>query len=239
MWSIPTRSGTTGWLGLEVAALYAPLWVAEDPDNWEPYVYVKAYAITGYFGYEMGIEAGAAKVLGWLDDSRRQAQNDAATKGLSGAEADAYVEEHKYDAANVALDRALRDGSVKELIEVIFPQQAQVADDYGLRLVMYEGGTHVAVGGEFSQNEALIEFFKAFNYTSQMAGLYTDILTAWKEAGGTIFNAFVDVAKPSQYGSWGSHHVGHTGTGHAGRNGAARCDCGHGGRRRPASGRRT
>ena len=195
----------TGWLGLEEASLNAPLWVEEDPDkNWPPYVYFTDYAITGYFGFEMGSDEQAPTVLGWLEDSERTAVNDAAVKGLLGAERDAYVEQHKYVAANKLVDAALREGSIKELIEVIFPEQAKVAEDHGLRLVMYEGGTHVAVSGEWSTNETLIEFFKQFNYSPEMGGIYADLITGWKDAKGTLFNAFVDVAKPSQYGSWGA-----------------------------------
>ncbi|MEM9579897.1 MAG: calcium-binding protein [Pseudomonadota bacterium] len=194
----------TGWLGLEEASLNAPLWVAEDAGNWEPYVYFNAYAVTGYFGYEMGTEDGAPQVLEWLEESDKRAREEAAINGLSGAEADAFVEANRFNAANTLVAQALLEGSVKELNEVIFPQQAQVAEDHGLALVMYEGGTHVAVGGEFSQNEALIAFYKQFNYSDEMAGIYRDLLAGWKAAGGTLFNAFVDVAKPSQYGSWGA-----------------------------------
>lgn len=203
---LATVIGThTGWLGLEEASLNAPLWVDEDPDkNWPPYVYFTDYAITGYFGYEMGSDEQAPAVLAWIEESARIAANDAAVKGLSGEAGKTYLAEHKFDGANKLVDQALRKGSVKELIEVIFPQQAQVAEDHGLRLVMYEGGTHVAVSGEWSNNETLIEFFKQFNYSPQMAGLYTDILNGWKASNGTLFNAFVDVAKPSQYGSWGA-----------------------------------
>ena len=203
---LATVIGThTGWVGLEEAALNAPLWVEEDPEkNWGPYVYFTDYAITGYFGYEMGSDEQAPTVLGWLEDSAQLAENDATVKGLSGAEKDAYVATHKYVGANQLVDQALRAGSVKELNEVIFPQQAQIAKDYGLRLVMYEGGTHVAVSGEWSTNEALIDFFKQFNYSPEMAGIYTDLLKGWQASGGTLFNAFVDVAKPSQYGSWGA-----------------------------------
>ncbi len=203
---LATVIGThTGWLGLEEASLNAPLWVDEDPNkNWPPYVYFTDYAITGYFGYEMGSDEQAPAVLGWLEDSEHLAINDAATKGLLGDDSDTYVAEHRFDSANKLVDQALRAGSVKELIEDIFPQQAQVAEDHGLRLVMYEGGTHVAVSGEWSANETLIEFFKQFNYSPEMAGLYTDLLKGWQAANGTLFNAFVDVAKPSQYGSWGA-----------------------------------
>ena len=36
-----------------------------------------------------------------------------------------------------------------------------------------------------------------------MAALYTDLLAGWDAAGGTLFNAFVDVAPASRWGSWG------------------------------------
>jgi hypothetical protein len=202
---IPTIGTHTGWLGLEESSLNAPLWLAEDPaNNWEPYIYFGAYAVTGYFGYEMGSDEQAPQVLEWIEQSVAAATRDADVKGLSGADKDAYVETHKYDAANALVYAALKEGSVKELVEVIFPQQAQVAADHGLKLAMYEGGTHVAVSGEWSANEVLIEFFKQFNYSDQMAQIYQDVLTGWKASGGTLFNAFVDVARPSQYGSWGA-----------------------------------
>lgn len=201
---VPVIATHTGKLGLEEAALNAPLWVAEDPNNWEPYVYVKAYAIAGYFGEEMGVEDGAPQVLDWIEQSSAAAQNEAATRGLEGAQADDFIAQNRFKLANAQVDAALREGSVKNLQEVIFTQHAQIAEDHGLKLVMYAGGTQVAVGGDFSQNETLIAYFKQFNYSPEMAGIYRDVLSSWKSAGGTLFNAFADVASPSQYGSWGT-----------------------------------
>jgi len=37
-----------------------------------------------------------------------------------------------------------------------------------------------------------------------MAKLYEELLTGWVASGGTLFNAFVDVAPASQWGSWGA-----------------------------------
>ena len=37
-----------------------------------------------------------------------------------------------------------------------------------------------------------------------MAGLYEILLDGWREVGGGPFNAFVDVAGPSKWGSWGA-----------------------------------
>lgn len=202
---IPVIGTHTGWIGLEEPALNAPLWVDEDPDNnWPPYVNFSAYAVTGYFGYEMGSDEQAPQVLDWLEQSAEAALDEASVKGLQGAERDAYVETHKYDAIDALMYRALLEGSVKELAEVIFPQQGELAESYGLKMVMYEGGTHVAVSGEWSANEQLIAYFKHFNYTPEMAQIYASLMQSWKAAGGTLFNAFVDVAKPSQYGNWGA-----------------------------------
>ena len=202
---VPVIGTHTGWIGLEEGLMNAPLWVEEDPDkNWPPYVYFKGYAVTGYFGFEMGGEEMAPKVLEWLDQAERIVRNDAAIKSLIGAERDAYLAENRYKAVDAQMEKALLAGSVKELNEVIFVEQAKVAESYGLQLLMYEGGTHVAVHGEWSANEQLIEYFKHFNYSQQMANIYTAVLNGWKASGGTLFNAFVDVSIPSQYGSWGA-----------------------------------
>ncbi len=201
---IPVIATHTGWIGLEESALNAQLWQDESADNWPPYVYFKAYAVTGYFGFEMGNEEGAPDVLDWLAQSADTARQNGQGRGLSGRQLDAFVEENKYEAANKLVDAGLREGSFGELVNEIFPTHAKIADEHGLTLVMYEGGTHVSVSGEFSRSDTLIEFFKQFNYSEEMSGLYRDLLIGWKAAGGTIFNAFVDVSFPSQYGSWGA-----------------------------------
>jgi Ca2+-binding RTX toxin-like protein len=37
-----------------------------------------------------------------------------------------------------------------------------------------------------------------------MASLYRDLLAGWRDAGGTLFVHYLDVAMPSQWGSWGA-----------------------------------
>jgi hypothetical protein len=37
-----------------------------------------------------------------------------------------------------------------------------------------------------------------------MADLYEEALTSWSGLTGSPFNAFVDVASPSKWGSWGA-----------------------------------
>lgn len=179
----------TVWLGLEDQILDAPLVVAEGKPA--PAKHFDAYAVTGYFSAALGSDEKAQMVRGWL------AQGD-----------------------EVALDlaaRELRDGSVSgkpedtlvHLTGTIWPYQAQVAQRHGLKLVMYEGGTHVVGLGPQTDDAALTAFFIRLNYSEQMGALYADLLRGWKAVTDTPFNAFVDVLQPSKWGSWGAlRHLG-------------------------------
>lgn len=206
-------STQTGWQGLETPLLDAPLWVAEDPaHNLPPARAFDAYAITGYFGYPLGSDEKAALIRAWLTESRAKAEADAAARGLTGEAARADAQTHRFDLAVTRAAAELRDGgvtgdrrgSIAELVEQTFPYHAAVARAHGLRLVMYEGGTHVVGLGEQVNDPELTAFFTQLNYTPEMAALYTELLTGWKAAGGTLFNAFVDVSVPGKWGSWGA-----------------------------------
>lgn len=164
----------TAWPGLEEGLLEAPLAQAEGLPA--PAASFDAYALGGYFGYELGTEDYVDRLRGWIAD------------GTATEEATA----------------ALRAGSVAELIEEFFPYHAEVAGRHGLRLIMYEGGTHVVGHGEAVQDETLTAFFTRYNYSPQMAAIHADLLDGWRAAGGTLFNAFVDVSAPTNFGSWGA-----------------------------------
>ena len=168
----------TGWPGLEEGMLEAPLWLAESPSNIAPARHFDAYAVTGYFGHEMGTDDWAPKIKKWLAEDPGEATQK--------------------------LTEALREGSVAELTDFLWPYHAKTADRYGLELIMYEGGTHVTGFENWTNDDELTAFFNQFNYSPEMAGLYALILDSWRQSGGTLFNAFVDVAKPSKWGSWGA-----------------------------------
>ncbi|MEO0912359.1 MAG: hypothetical protein AAFY59_05130 [Pseudomonadota bacterium] len=200
---INTVATHTGWPGLEQAIFDAPLYVAEGGGNRPPSEIFDAYAVTGYFGLELGGER-AGEVLGWIADSEAAARAEADAQGLTGAARTAYIEAHRFDQASAVAAEDLRTGSLAELIGETFVYHAAVAEANGMELVMYEGGTHVVGLYENTQNQTLTEFFNHFNYTIEMAELYSILLEGWQAAGGTLFNAFVDVSDPSQYGSWGA-----------------------------------
>lgn len=198
----------TGWLGLEPSVLDAPEWVAEG--NAAPHTLFDSYAITGYFDGGLGRDGKAQTVLGWIATSQQMAEAAANTQNLTGAAREAYIAAHRYDHATALAIQELRDGSVTgnregslEHLAELFAYHKAEADARGLALTMYEGGTHVVGVGAWVDNTTLTDFFLHLNYTDAMGALYVELFEAWKDAGGTLFNAFVDVASPSKWGSWG------------------------------------
>ncbi|KID12620.1 hypothetical protein [Ponticoccus alexandrii] len=192
----------TGWPGLEETILQAPL--AFLKLGKAPVDSFDAYAVTGYFGYEMGGEDMAQRMNAWLDRSEEVATAEGEAQGLRRVALREFVKEARFDAAIAPVTLALEEGSLRQLVEEVFPYHAAAAAKEDLRLVMYEGGTHVTAHGAQVNDERLTDFFAAFNYTPEMAKLYGLLLAGWTASGGTLFNAFVDVAPASKWGSWGA-----------------------------------
>lgn len=181
-----------GWLGLEDQILNAPLVVAEGGKP--PASHFDAYAVTGYFSAMLGADGKVGTVRGWLTQSR------------------AADPETPYAMANTLAAQELRDGSVtgdptdtlQTLLRETLPYHAGVARKAGLRLVMYEGGTHVVGFGGQVDDAELTAFFTQLNYSPEMAALYGDLLSGWSKLTDAPFNAFVDVLKADKWGSWGA-----------------------------------
>jgi hypothetical protein len=195
----------TGWPGLEASLLEAPLWMAENPAPLQPPVsYFDAYAVTGYFGHEVGTDTLAPQVLNWINESKAEAVKQAETLGLKGQVLAQYLAASEYAVVDKKLADYLTENALPELLNEVFPYHAQVAREHGLDLIMYEGGSHIVGLGPWVENQALTDFFNHFSYTNEMAGLYRDVLLGWAKAGGTVFNGFVDVADLVKWGSWGA-----------------------------------
>lgn len=200
----------TGWKGLEADILQAPLAVAEGRP--EPAFSFEAWAVTGYFAALLGGDDKATLVRGWLQDSRDIAEADGRARGLAGHALDLYIARHRFDHATALAAGELRDGrhsgnpedTLETLLSDILPYHAEVAKRYGLRLMMYEGGTHVVPMQAQQGDEDLTAFFTHLNYSEEMGALYRDLLAGWRALSDTPFNAFVDVKTPGPYGSWGA-----------------------------------
>ncbi|WP_299411822.1 hypothetical protein [uncultured Sulfitobacter sp.] len=203
-------STQTGWLGLEENILSAPLVVAEG--GTAPANAFDAYAITGYFGGILGLEARKEQVTGWLDESLARAADTAKAQGLSGQARQDAINAAQYDYATALAAQELTDGSVSgqnvdtvsDLSTRVWPYHARVAQEAGLDLIMYEGGTHIVGIGAQVDDARLTAFFQHFNYSPEMGALYTALLEGWAEVGGRLFNAYADVYVPTKWGSWGA-----------------------------------
>lgn len=198
----------TAWQGLEWSILEAPNAVRNGSEK--PASLFNNYAVTGYFDGSLGREK-APLVLEWIARSEAAATAQGRALGLSGTQLNTYIQQHKHDQAIGLAIRELRDGSVTgnadgSIANLVksFAYHKKIADAYGLTLVMYEGGTHVVGVGEWGNNRTLSDFFLALNQSDDMGQLYLELLSGWKNAGGTLFNAFVDVGRHGTHGSWGA-----------------------------------
>ncbi|WP_435257278.1 calcium-binding protein [Thioclava sp. FR2] len=205
-------STQTGWRGLEDPLLTAPRWVAENPQsNTLPYTQFDAYAVTGYFDGALGRDEKVETTHQWIATSIAMAEADAAALGLNGAEYQAYVQAHRFDYALTLAISEMRDGSITgnpegslaQLYET-FAYHARIAAAHGLQMVMYEGGTHLVGVGMHAHDQLLSEFFIFVNQSPEMGELYAELMQGWLDAGGTLFNAFVDVGAAGWWGSWGA-----------------------------------
>ncbi|WP_349367887.1 hypothetical protein [Salinarimonas sp.] len=206
------------WKGLETEFLDAPLSVAEG--NAAPHLSFDVYAVTGYFSGQLGEDGKAPIVKSWIDASLAAARNDATARGLTGGAYDDDVAAHEYDQVSVQCLQELTDGSVTGLgvdtatieqnIRDYWPYHRARADAYGLRLVMYEGGTHVVgVGGDppWIEDAQLTRFFQHFNFSPEMATAYERAIEGWEavgDGGNGVFMQFVAIYKPTKWGSWGA-----------------------------------
>lgn len=80
----------------------------------------------------------------------------------------------------------------------------RVANDYGVRLISYEGGQHMVGVFNAQHNVELNKLFYAFNRDPRIKDLYLEYLAGWKSEGGELFMHYTDVGKYSIWGSWGA-----------------------------------
>ncbi|MFV0493251.1 MAG: hypothetical protein ACK5M4_15675 [Pseudorhodobacter sp.] len=200
----------TGWLGLEEKILNAPLVI--DEGNPAPATNFDSYAITGYFAASLGSEEKADLLRDWLQQSLQDATGKADAEGLSGADRDAFIARHRFDLATDLAIRELENGvmsgdtrdTLSAFFSEILPYHARVARENNLKLVMYEGGTHVVGLGSQMDNDELNAFFQHLNYSPAMGALYERVQEGWADLTDAPFTAFNDVSYPSKWGSWGA-----------------------------------
>ncbi len=104
------------------------------------------------------------------------------------------------------VDQALDYMETKALPESIrwIAEQKKVADEFGLKLIAYEGGQHMVGVGGGENNDAVTKLFHAANAHPRMGQIYDKYFAAWEAAGGDAFAYFSSVGNWSKWGSWGA-----------------------------------
>jgi len=162
----------TGWPEMSEAMLDCPAWAGKHPDLGPCHQGADAIAITGYFSGCLQQKQNESKLRAWL------------AKGKS------YVLDQFFEQLeNGDLLQCSEEGAKNSLVDTLrlYQKYAFMARARGLDLYVYESGTHFDYDGKDQSVEGL---FVAAAHDERMAQLYRRNLEGYKEAGGTIINAW-------------------------------------------------
>ncbi len=147
---------------------------------------IGAIAIAPYFGDYVGQEESLAEVRSWAqqsDGGLGSLFDELSTGGvLSGGPSGGALEQ-SFGWIDANLD---------------------LANQFSLKLVAYEGGQHLVGIGSAGDSAALTRLFTAANRDPRMGDLYQRYLTGWNLRGGDLFVHFTDIGSYTRYGSWGA-----------------------------------
>lgn len=82
-------------------------------------------------------------------------------------------------------------------------QHKELADEYGLELVAYEGGQHLSPLGSANRDTKLVNLLSNVNRDPRMGELYTEYINAWEDVGGDLFCFFNSGQRYTNAGAWG------------------------------------
>ncbi|PSO84242.1 MAG: cellulose-binding protein [Cyanobacteria bacterium QH_9_48_43] len=156
--------------------------------------------------YEYGIDA--LGITGYFDGRLVEPEYE--------SDIETWLNNPNIDEFDKALTQ-LRDGSVLgtegnnvEDMANYFNDYSEIAEEEGLEVVAYEGGSSVAGEGGVQNNKKITDFLIELHRQPEFYNLYKDMLDTWEDSEGarTLFMNFVDIGKPSKWGSWGAlEHV--------------------------------
>jgi hypothetical protein len=92
--------------------------------------------------------------------------------------------------------------ALPKAIEFIRAQKA-LANQFGLRLIAYEGGQHLVGLQQAVNNDELTQVLLAANAHPRMGEIYEPYLDAWSREGGDLFCHYSSVSRWGKFGSWG------------------------------------
>lgn len=145
---------------------------------------IDAFGITRYFGGHIGKADYQSKVQSWLKEPDG-GFNQLFSELFKDVNESSFLNQKGVDAKNLRL-----------------------AQERGVKLLVYEGGQHLVGINELVNNQALTDFLISANRNPKMYEVYTKVLNQWKNEIGGLFMNFTDIGQPSKWGSWGAlEHV--------------------------------
>jgi hypothetical protein len=147
---------------------------------------IDAIAIAPYFGSYLGDEDAYSEVKSWTLDY------DGGLQKLFSELSDGGV-----------LSNGPTGGALAQSLEWIDANRS-VTDNYGIKLLAYEGGQHLAGVNTVADDGDITTLFTTANRDPRMGLLYSQYLEGWKTRSGELFTHFTDISDYSKYGSWGA-----------------------------------
>ena len=141
------------------------------------------------------------QILGWKDAYRRADAVAVAPYGGYEHGDPKRAAATRTKSVDALLDELAKevDGPNRELVS----RQAAVAKKFGVRLLAYEGGQHLAGFGGAENDPVLAKLFAQANRHPRMADLYRSHLDNWFSEGGGPYVLLAYVGRPTKWGSWG------------------------------------
>ncbi len=121
---------------------------------------------------------------------------------FAGSIADAIVENGEVESIEVSEIVTRMSNSLAESYQYMIDNK-QVADNYNLRLITYEGGQHLVGVGNNISIQTLTDKLIAANRHPEMQNMYCAYFNRWYEISGDLFTHFSSHRIASNYGSWG------------------------------------
>lgn len=142
-------------------------------DGLPPARHIYGYAIAAYYGYSLQNNATLKTIL--------------ANSGLAAA-----VDE------GIAIMRRDLEGLPAKLAK-----HKAVADKHGVKLMMYEGGSHANPQGSAYNDAAYVDLLHRIHRDPRQADMQKRWLDIWRDAGGQELCIFSATGRPSKDGFWG------------------------------------
>ena len=202
----------------EQALIGAQRFIADSDDpSKEVSDFFDSLSVTGYFGPTIGEGTaefpGVAEVFrSWIAESKAKFAN-----GETDNVYQHFIDQAITDLRDSSLTQAyfadaLANGEISSIplsfsvaeLRTYFDTNKAIADQFGLDLTQYEGGSHVVTQAALFFDTELQEFINALNGSEEIAQIYEESVDVFRIAGGTLANDFVGVAQQTQFGSFGT-----------------------------------